>query len=231
MLKLDHVCNSYFCTNIDWDRPNFTTFIGCMVSSFWCLIWPHRCRQQMLSSYFFSKIWWRILVVRPFLFQLSLQYKIQPKSYLDFSRLPHLFKQLAKVKWKKFLSRYRLLTNKADEILKLWNYGQNYEQVQLLVFLPICFALGLISVISWNIWYIHHENNTLNKNHNQKSNTTTITILFSRCTALGVSSPPLPFPLQGPFCCTSSAMLSLMRCCFLDYKIMLIINPLLSTYW
>ena len=27
-----------FCTVIDWNRQNFTTFIGCMVSSFWCLI-------------------------------------------------------------------------------------------------------------------------------------------------------------------------------------------------
>lgn len=62
-----------------------------------------------------------LLLALDFLPQLSVQYKIQPTIHLDTSRLPHLFKTLAKV--------------------------------QLLVFLPLCFALAFLSVhSSWGLY-------------------------------------------------------------------------------
>ena len=239
MLKLDHVCNLYFCTNIDWrNRHNFSTFIGCMGSSFWCLIWSHRCRQPILTYCFLSKIWWRILVVI-YPFSKSAEPPVQdPAELLSglFEAVPPLqTARQGKVNKIFSVSDDSSPTKKTDEILRLWNCCQHYEQWtgSTSCLSPNLLCLGL-NIGDRMTHLIHPQSKPrLNRNNHLQKSRTTITTLFSRCTALGVSSLLLPFLPPGPSCCTSSAMLSLMRCCFFDNKIMLLINttPFLTTYW
>ena len=120
------------------------------------------------------------------------------------------------------------------KLMKYWNCETMVKIMNRFNFLSFSPSAMPWACYRWS-FDLHSPSKTtrLNKNHHQKSTTTqkwkwsldhvinltnskSATSLFCRCTALGVSSPPLPFLPPGPSYCTSSAMLSLMRCCFLD---------------